>query len=74
MPFRKTHNLDKLSNRIAAGWPELARRVEPLRWQTSWNFAFRYPGAGEDSEPLPSSDELTVEVLSGVMIVIRLPH
>ena len=58
LPFRKTYNLDKLSNQIADGWPELARRVEPLRWQTSWNFAFRYPGAGEESEPLPSSDEL----------------
>jgi HEPN domain-containing protein len=65
LPFRKTHNLDKLSNQIADGWPELARRVEPLRWQTSWNFAFRYPGAGEESEPLPSSDEL-IEVLAAI--------
>ena len=53
-PFRKTHNLDELAAQVSDAFPELEQRVGPLRWQTSWNFVFRYPSAERSPEPTPS--------------------
>jgi hypothetical protein len=38
--------------------PELREHVAPLRWQTSWNFVFRYPGAESPPEPVPGVAEI----------------
>ena len=58
VPFRKTHNLGELAGQVSDAYPELVDRVAPLRWQTSWNFAFRYPGIDELTEPVPTGEEI----------------
>jgi HEPN domain-containing protein len=58
MRFRKTHNLDELAGQLSSVFPELQQRVAPLRWQTSWNFVFRYPSAERSPEPAPTVEEV----------------
>jgi HEPN domain-containing protein len=58
IPFRKTHNLDELAGQVEDGHPELRQLVAPLRWQTSWNFVFRYPRPERTAEPAPTVAEL----------------
>jgi HEPN domain-containing protein len=59
-PFRKTHDLDELSEAAAAIYPDLEPLLGHIRVRTYWGFAFRYPmpGEGEGTQQPPTPDEI----------------
>jgi hypothetical protein len=60
VPFRKTHNLDELSEAAAPIYPGLEPLLGHMRVRTYWGFAFRYPILGEGEEPQepPTPEEI----------------
>lgn len=68
MAFRKTHDLDELSEAAVAAHPHLEPLLAHLRVRTYWGFAFRYPMPGESEAgqqpPKPAEIEETLGHLS----------
>ena len=60
IPFRKTHDLDELSEAAVAIHPDLGALLGYVRARTYWGFAFRYPMPGEQDggEGPPAADEI----------------
>ena len=58
MPFRRSHDLDELKDRIAGWRKELARLVDPLRPRTTWAIVFRHPLQGLVIELVPNRAEI----------------
>jgi HEPN domain-containing protein len=50
IPFRKTHDLDELSEAALPVYPDLRGSLDHVRVRTYWGFAFRYP--------MPTDDEV----------------
>ena len=58
--FRKTHDLDELSEAAVSVYPDLEALLGDIRVRTYWGFAFRYPMPGESDggqEP-PTAGEI----------------
>ena len=68
IPFRKTHDLDELSEAAAPIYPDLRALLDHVRVRTYWGFAFRYPMPGESEgtqqPPTPEEIEETLRQLS----------
>lgn len=60
VPFRKTHDLDELSEAAAPVYPELDPLLAHVRVRTYWGFAFRYPMPAESevSQGPPTAEEI----------------
>jgi HEPN domain-containing protein len=58
--FRKTHDLDELSEAAVAIYPDLVPLLEHVRARTYWGFAFRYPMPGESEgvQGPPTAEEI----------------
>jgi HEPN domain-containing protein len=71
IPFRKTHDLDELSEAAVATYPDLEAVLGHVRVRTYWGFAFRYPMPGErdGGQNPPASDE--IEAMLGHMLDLR---
>jgi HEPN domain-containing protein len=63
-PFRKTHDLDELSEAAVVSHPELEALLGHLRVRTYWGFAFRYPMPGEEAGQAPPSATEIEETLA----------
>ena len=57
-PFRKTHDLDELTDLALAGYPECRDLLDAIRPLTVWGTAYRYPGTEDIVEPVPDEAEL----------------
>jgi HEPN domain-containing protein len=59
-PFRKTHDLDELSEAAVAVYPDLAALFGHVRVRTYWGFAFRYPmpAESEGAQDPPTQEEI----------------
>ena len=55
--FRKTHDLDTLSQSVLPHAPSIEPLLNPIRAWTTWSVAWRYPGEAEP-EPDPDVEEL----------------
>ena len=71
LPFRKTHDLDELSEAAASTYPDLGALLDHVRARTYWGFAFRYPMPGEQDggQNPPAADE--IEVMLGHLSELR---
>ena len=59
-PFRKTHDLDELSEAAAPIYPDLRALLGHVRVRTYWGFAFRYPmpAESEGGQNPPTEEEI----------------
>ncbi|MBI5122077.1 MAG: HEPN domain-containing protein [Rhodospirillales bacterium] len=62
VPFRKTHDLSELGEKVISAYPEFAEFVASTERWTAWNIAYRYPG--DDTPDLPPSPETLSEALT----------
>jgi HEPN domain-containing protein len=57
-PFRKTHDMAELVDKVAPLYPEMAGLISQMQDWTRWAIAARYPQPGDVAEPQPAIDEL----------------
>jgi HEPN domain-containing protein len=59
-PFRKTHDLDELSEAAVPIYPDLGPLLDHVRARTYWGFAFRYPmpAESEGGQGPPTAEEI----------------
>ena len=57
-PFRKTHDMDELTDLANLNYPECRDLLDAVRALTVWGFAYCYPGTEDIPEPVPSEVEL----------------
>jgi HEPN domain-containing protein len=58
-PFRRTHDLDYLVDRLVPLYPQFAPDpLDTVRHLGIWSVAYRYPGLEDFQEPPPSSEEI----------------
>jgi HEPN domain-containing protein len=69
--FRKTHDLDELSEAAAPIYPDLGALLGHVRVRTYWGFAFRYPmPAEQDGGQNPPAYE-EIEAMLGCLSDMR---
>jgi HEPN domain-containing protein len=58
--FRRTHDLDELSEAAASIYPDLEALLDHVRLRTYWGFAFRYPmpAEREGGQGPPTAEEI----------------
>ena len=57
-PFRKTHDMDELTDLANLSYPECRDLLDAVRALTVWGFAYRYPGTEDIPEPVPGEADL----------------